>query len=304
MLRLAVCFVAALVVAVNLFAAMSMALAQGPCDVLAVSPETLRDGQLFYSLSGGRPWQPFSSFQSINAPRATVIHFVYVVREFQNEGRRYGALVIKSGRRLSGDEADVNRNAKRVALVRTEMSFRNSEKSNCDKSPPFSGGSVTAKAYDDYHDFGYVTRQNIANVKTLDSFHTQYETAKNECHATNDPTRDSLFDRRSNRSQYSFGEGIVSGGMYYQISVANFRQAYAQYRGDENTQGSSTGLTQQRVETRRYTTNDDGLSCVKIDILVSGLGNFIRINDLEARDRYSGTRQSERNEGFWSQIGR
>lgn len=182
---------------------------------------------------------------------------------------RQGVLVIKSGklRNVASDFTDQS-----VVLVRE---FQGDISGSCSHSPPKFKGSVAIRSYEDFHDLGL--RVDPAEAKTLDDFHIRYRSSRGRCVSTADSTNDGVlsFDGRSNRSQFSFDDEIVSKGMRSQILSQLLPRA---------TLASSSSYSKMRVEIAEYDTGVSELTCVRFSIPRVGPEFFIRIVDLEARD--------------------
>jgi hypothetical protein len=242
----------------------------GPCSYLGFNPASLQDGQLFHSTARSAGWQPFTTFADLKASPGP-IRFVYVVRDQSKYGRS-GVVVIKSGRK----ESDPNRQAlsnKTILLVRNEAATRFTNicaKQRPNKPFPMQGQRVSAESYDIYHNFA---GRDPPELQLLRAFHIAYPQAAGLCRETDSATQDGFFDRKSNRSQFSFDEGRVRGGLFPGIQGLFFGRALA----------SSESLIEQRTEIRRYKTASDGFSCITFEIPRSGPATFLRINDLEAR---------------------
>jgi hypothetical protein len=226
-----------------------------------VGAETVSDGTWLVLLKGR--WQPISELNSALADgRPSMMNFTYVAREPELTNFRRGILVIKTGLRAPAGSTD------RVTLVRE--AYEPIEK--CESYPRFPGGSVRGRSYDDYHDYSYnVERDDQSTIKT---FHVTYAKRVQGCRRSDDDTSDSYFTGRwqSNRSQFSFTEGVVTGGQYSQFAAQfGLTPAYA-----------SSSLSARRVEIRPYNSDKNGLACVSFNAFV-GPGAFIRINDLERR---------------------
>jgi hypothetical protein len=229
------------------------------CDQLSLSSESLRDGDMFVSTDTPERWSLFASFD--NFPQSQAASFIYVVRAIPTNERQ-GAIVIKSGKRTSATE----RPATTVQLVRRD----DRSEARCRNSTFLPNEvSISADSYSRYHDFGF----NQDSLHSLRNFHVQYETRSGTCKSTDDTQADSAFDSRSNRSQFSFDPSVVKNGMRSQLVSLFFGPVFA----------ALIGTTDLRSEIVRYETRS-GLACVGFRIRISGPGQFIAVNDLEARN--------------------
>jgi hypothetical protein len=234
--------------------------------------QSLRDGQLYYSPQPN-VWAPTSiaptDFKSLPPKHYA---FTYVVRDFSASGRA-GVVVIKSGGFQSSDGPPAR--ADSVLMIRRGKTF--STPKNCPASAPkyfaHKGELVSAASYDGYHDYGY--QGAAADMDSITRFHVIYETSGGACLATDRPISDKTFPGfwRSNRSQFSFNDGIVDDGMGWQIADAARNlvgQSHAAYRK----------FTERQVESRRYQTAGQQAACITFS-LRGGPDRFLSINDLE-----------------------
>lgn len=232
-------------------------------DCRIAGAESLPDGTWLVSLNGN--WKPVSELNGLVADgRAHDVNFTYVAREPDPTIPRRGILVIKTGVRAPDAVG-------KVALAREAYQ----PVDQCESYPRFPGGSVRARSYDDYHDYSYSVEKS--DQKTIEAFHVSYPKRGQGCSRSNDDTTDSYFTGRwqSNRSQFSFDEDVVATGQHSQfLAQARFfiGPAYA-----------GTGLSERRVEIKRYVADKNGLACVPFSVALKQ-GSFVRINDLERRD--------------------
>ena len=250
-------FLASVVVAASAGAAFA--------DCRAVTgAQGLPDGTWLFRASDG--WRPVPSAGELPAAgRSRTVSFAYVVREPESKALRRGILVIKTGVNAppSGNGA--------VTLARANYRETAMAVDRCESYPRFTGGSVSARSYDDYHDYSY--RVESPDSDTLRSFHVTYPTrVAGRCKRSDDAATDSYFAGRwqSNRSQFSFNPRVVESGQHSQLlALFTVAPAYA-----------SPSMSEQRVEIRRYVADGSGLACVLFDTVVKP-GSFVRVNDLE-----------------------
>lgn len=238
----------------------SAASAFGDCNAI-VGSQSLPDGTWLANVNGS--WKSITNLDVLVADgRSHNVDFVYLVREADQTVPRRGLLVIKTAVRASTA-------VDRVALVRE--AYRPVDQ--CESYSPFPGGSVKGISYDNYHDYSYSADK--VDQPTLTAFHVSYPRRGQGCRLSNDDTTDSYFTARwqSNRSQFSFDQRVVATGQHSQF-FAQFGPAPAY---------ASTGLSERRVEMKRYIADKSGMTCVAFSATVKP-GMFIRINDLERRD--------------------
>lgn len=253
-----------------LLASLAMTLAMctsclaGSCNALGGITDKLRDGQLFYRVTGASGWTEMpGAGTSLGATRS---EFIYVVAEsFEKE--RSGVVIIKTGRIRQAAEATADPQAKSLRLVRRFQQFDNSP---CGDVPSFGKGAVSPKSYEDYHDVGTSTPDDA----TLDRFHFTYAARRHSCHKTNSSLGDSLSPySRSNRGQFSFDTDVVDRGTYLQLAL---------FLHVTTASASFEKLAGQRVETRQYRVGAGAPECISFRYSVPANGAFLRINDLEA----------------------
>jgi hypothetical protein len=255
-----------------IFQSPTVALSPYPCSssLLASFKDQLKDGQLYYFT--GSKWtqiQP-TDYQTLPPGQYT---FTYVVLAPLPTGRA-GVLVIKSGRYLSPDRPAPT--GKSVLMIRTDSKFTKTKE--CPRATAHfepNGERVAAKSYDGYHDYGYQGEAN--DMEKIGRFHVDYENASQQCVATDASTSDKTFPGfwRSNRSQFSFDDGIVDGGMGWQIVnagqslIGSANAAYGRF-------------AQRQVEIRRYDADGQQPACLAISVSLSGPNHFLSVNDLES----------------------
>jgi hypothetical protein len=251
----------------------------GDCSFLDRDPLNLRDRQLFFLPQGARNWSALDEVR----PDLTnqTVEFAYVIRE-NIDPARAGVVIMKSARTRRLDESTATRN---VRLVRQAEAFDNG---TCGPIAGFGEKDISADSYDRYHDEGRKVRES----DVLRAFHIRYAARKAACRATNNGSQDSIvpWDPRSNRSQFSFDPGVVSGGTYSQaLAWTGVTKAYA----------ASTNLSDQRVELKQYRVNVALPTCVRFRLSAVGRGSFLRINDLEGLEA-SGLNYVRANENQWT----
>jgi hypothetical protein len=248
------------------------------CSFLKRDPLDLRDRQLFFLPQGAGNWSAMDDAR----PDLTSqnVEFAYVIRESIDPARA-GVVIMKSARTRRLDETS----AGSVRLVRRAEPFNNGA---CGRVADFEEKDVSADSYDRYHDEARKVRER--NV--LRSFHIRYAARKEACRGTDDGSQDSIvpWDPRSNRSQFSFDPGVVSGGTYSQVLAL---------AGAPRANASSTNLSDQRVELKQYRVNAALPTCVRFRLSAVGRGSFLRINDLEGLAA-SGLNYVRANENQWT----
>jgi hypothetical protein len=212
---------------------------------------------------------------SLSAREAQLI---YVTREFFQDESRSGAIVVKTGRKIDSSEKDPEPARKQIKLDRAKQA----EFDSCRGREPSSfQGPVSALEYDRYHDYGYDALDN-EDGRSLTQFHTRYVSRSGRCDAATDSTTFDAplrWDWRSNRSQFSFDPGVVSGGFHSQIMAGlSIRGAAAV---------GSVGLADQRVAIIKYRTNAQKMACIALRVKPTGKNFFIRVNDLEGAPKGS-----------------
>ena len=257
-----------LLVATALVQGTSQTMSADTCSGLSgIQPSQLNDGQLFVLATESNQWILVAQKTPILAP--TVNSFLYAVKAY-SDGERWGVVVIKSGTRIS---VPIGVSDKKISLHRDDKQFFDNLPTGCRPMPHFDEpASVTAEEYARYHDDGIAV-----SGTTLPTYHFTYQTASKVCKATNDMTADSLFDRRSNRSQFSFDDSVVNSGIHYSPLTA-----FLPFRAPASASDVYAGITNLRVQTIPYRT-EGGLACVHFQVPGFDDKSFLRINDLEAR---------------------
>jgi hypothetical protein len=239
------------------------------CGAVAGLLTASAEQELFY-------WSPDKTWMAVPAGgldlTTSEARLIYVTKElFANEPRS-GAIVVKTARTIASGAIDPAPIRKRINLNR----LRQEEFETCQRSRDLSSfqGSVSALEYDWHHDYGYDASNNNDGYR-LTQFHTGYAGRRDRCKETDNTTFDAplRWDWRSNRSQFSFDQGVVSGGFNSQI------MAGLHVRGAEAV--GSVGLADQRVDIIKYRTNAQNMACIPVRVKLTGANFFIRINDLE-----------------------
>ncbi|WP_298877440.1 hypothetical protein [uncultured Bradyrhizobium sp.] len=201
---------------------------------------------------------------------------------------RAGAIVIKTARlgpQLAADRPDYGR-----VLLR-----RSTAGSNCGSRRPYLN-SVSAIAYQAYHDLGYDRGEilesldgGITGLDNLKRFHvgydaTDYASPNQKCRRTDDPKRyDGGYEARNNRSQFSFVPDIVDHGISGVTSQAvsgSFRWVASLIVSPASAKREN--LRERRVEIKTYQTVA-GVACIPVTLNVRGAAQVIRVNDLDRR---------------------
>jgi hypothetical protein len=240
----------------------------------------LTGGQAYY-LDNTTP-TALKSTPLIEGPQRKSIDLYYVVKSVG--GERNGVVVVKSARLgpvLDGDDPVSDR----VALKRDEASRK------CDpkKAPGFTG-SVSTRAYSEYHDYAQETGEylkktedlGVSSREVLRRFHTSYQTISS-CRDTDALRRqDGRYEARSNRSQFSFDIGTVDNGydaaVYYVVADAADRARSFIF---PNAFAAEPKLRERKVEIKHYQTTS-GYACIPFRLSVRGTTQVVRVTDLEA----------------------
>jgi hypothetical protein len=259
---------AAFSLAILLLASLVASSSYAECG-LGVDLAGASDRDLLYSLDG-QSWKTFGGFAQLDPmPSSRPISFLYVMRT-NPISPRVGVLVIKYGRLVSAG-APTTGPQETVHLVRSEAASRFTNtcpvyQGRANKPFPLAGRRIPAKSYDDYHDY---SGRQPPELAVLRAFHINYQ-GPGGCRSTDDPYNG---DRtKSNRSQFSYTTAVVTGGQYSGLGDLFFGSALA-----------DIGMAERRTEIRRYRVPVDGLACVRFQLSVARPGNFLRINDLDAR---------------------
>ena len=176
----------------------------------------------------------------------------------------------------------------RVGLKRLEASTR------CDPGKGSFVGSVSTRAYSEYHDYGQDKGSYLRGVEDgvdakqkLRKFHTAYVGVDGECRRSDDKRFDGAYEARSNRSQFSFDTDIVDygfNGAVYNIATRTVRTGLG-FLVPPAYADTQTKLRERRVEIRRYRTKT-GYACVPFSIEVRAPAQSLRVNDLDARSEF------------------
>jgi hypothetical protein len=250
-----------------------------PFDASAV------DGGRVYYMDGTRA-VALSATTLLEGNERRPIELYYVVKSGLTD--RGGLIVIKSAR-LGTTLKDDDPKSNRVGLKRLEASTR------CDPGKGSFVGSVSTRAYSEYHDYGQDNGNYLREVedgvdarKKLQKFHTTYVGVDGECRRSDDKKRlDGSYEARSNRSQFSFDTDIVDygfNGAVYNITVQTVR-AGQEFLVPSAYADSQTKLRERRVEIKRYRTKT-GYACVPFSIEVRAPAQSLRVNDLDARSEF------------------
>lgn len=251
--------------------------AQNPCPSLSPPPEGLSQGQIYYF--GSNKWNVVSGQEDPHTFPPRQYSFVYVVSV---QDRRSGVIVVKSGRYLDAATAQPTNT---VLMIRTDSKFTNTRScprksikgldSGRDRSFNPRGELVSTTSYDGYHDYGYIGP--LSDMDKIDRFHVGYETANNQCSATDDDSSDETFSSgffRSNRSQFSFDDWFVDHGMGWQLADAT-----ASVVGHANA--AYGRFAERQVEIKRYEADGQRPACVAFTVTITGSNPFLSVNDLE-----------------------
>jgi hypothetical protein len=233
------------------------------CSLVRPMLNSMASRQLFYLLSDGT-YQELNLTAPSNLKGST--RFIYVAREFLQEGRS-GALIVKTGRRLAAGEREPVSNRKLVQLRRPWSA----DADQCDADLPRYHGSTSAREYDRYHDYGYAQSES-EDGKAITSFHASYNYRQKAC-ATRTDDDLGAWGWPSNRSQFSFDPNVVSNGFHSQI-LAGLTPESLHAEG-------SVGLMDQHVILLKYRTNQEKIACIGFRAAPAGNNFFLRINDLE-----------------------
>jgi hypothetical protein len=261
---------------------------------LACPSEAIKlDGGQVYINDGSL--MPLASAKILENDTRRPVNLFYVVKALVN---RSGVIVIKtarSGPTLKGDQPDTGR----VDLMRNE------KVRTCRRMQDAFHGSVTVEAYEVYHDRGRNQGGSLNDPKekpldTLHNFHTSYEVSSGSGCLDTDAKQDAdgVYQRKSNRSQFSFDPNVVQYGIddaVYQVAAGVvetgisliFRSALA---------APPLKFREMRVEIRRYKT-DQGFACIPFSLSMRGAEQVLRINDLEGRTN-AGERAPELQTGY------
>jgi hypothetical protein len=216
------------------------------------------------------------------------VDFFYVVRSMVN---RNGAIVVKSARSGLAQQGD------QPNIGRVELSRPDAVKDCRLDQLPFNR-SVRSAAYEDYHDRGQsggsaLLADDGAALDAIEKFHTAYPVGS-RCFKTSERmSKSGVFDKRNNRSQFSFDPNVVDIGMNtaaYEIAAGVVRTGLSFFIGP--AVAAPPRFTERRVEIKRYTTAN-GFACIPFSISMRGTNQVLRVNDLESWDSVGLSRASE-----------
>jgi hypothetical protein len=253
----------------------------------------LVEGGRVYYMDGARA-VALADTALIEGQQRKPINLYYVVKAAP--GERSGALVVKSAR-LGVPLKDDDPRFDRVALQRLEASRK------CDPNKPPFVGSVSTRAYSEYHDYGQdngdylgADEGGATARQQLQKFHTSYERIDGICRATDAKTRsDESYEARSNRSQFSFDIDVVDNGFQgavYHIAAQKLTALWSVFVPSAYADPQNK-LRERRVEIKHYRT-EGGVACVAFTIGVRGPAQVLRVNDLEGRGVNSDARAEYR----------
>lgn len=243
-----------------------------PSDVLAAN----KNGSLLTRTNGR--WTPFDGFEALTG--RTSLSFAFIVKE-EFAPSRTGVVAIKTATLLRA------RNAWKPSTVRL---VRNESSNDSCSSQAFKGGSVPARAYEDYHGKGRTESRAldavddewmISNSKVIQQFHSGYSaTASARCRRS-DAIDYIGFEYRNNRSQFSFDTRVVDSGWSY--AFTNVLSSLA----PEAIGAALPKLANQRTEIRHYSISSATPTCIRFDLDASGPDQVLRVNDVESRSGMS-----------------
>lgn len=241
----------------------------------------LRGGQVYVLNDANLPI-PFSNAQLRDDERT--LDLFYVVRSSVD---RQGAIVIK----WAAIGKAINGRHDRVKLVRKDPVA-----TACSTASIYPGSwSVKTAAYADYHDLGKESGPNLTSQakESLGRFHTSYGTdGPTGCRATDTKMgADGFYEKRNNRSQFSFDTTVVDNGHdspIYQIGAGAV--AWTWNLVVTPAIADTDKRLDQYVEIKRYRTQQ-GFACIPFSMTIRGTRQLLRVNDLEARE--AGTRARE-----------
>lgn len=286
MLRIRFCTFA--VASVAMLAGALPVMAQTSCGGIVANGQQIADGMLLYRDARSGRWQVVASGGQIPLYGRGSVALSYVVQETWGDNPRAGMIVIKSGRVV--DDAQQARKSQ-VNLHREAQADTSNGRCGPSVRTDRWSGTVSAEAYDSYHDW---SRGNLRDpdVQILDEqFHSAYEGRKGRCDASNS-TNTNLGFAASKRSQFSFNEEVVRNG------VTAARQLFAIVRVAWAV--ADPRLYDRRVETRRYKLADDSnVACIRVNLDLSRNDVFLRIVDLEGLDETNRARRTRGPERSW-----
>jgi hypothetical protein len=255
----------------------SLETAYAGCE--ALTGRALSDKQLWINFAGD--WRDFNQISELPQSGQRKIAFIYVIRRSETDANSTGAVVIKSGiKNIAGGV----RGPDTVHLVRDQASA----KAYCEmtkNSELFTRRTVNKKAYDEYHDYDFEDDRTSGGAEfatTIRDFHVGLKHGSPaQCVRTDSSTDSSgQWIPRNVRSQFSFDQNIVDGGMSPHYATAGrFIMATLV---PSVLAGGSDGFNSQRSEIKSYEIRD-GLACVRFFASVARRDFILRINDLGAR---------------------
>jgi hypothetical protein len=245
----------------------------------ALSDKQLSDKQLWINVAG--KWDDFNKMPDLPQLGQRKIAFMYVIRRSETDANSTGAVVIKSGRKSIAGGA---RGPDTVRLVRDQASA----KAYCEmikNSEIFARRAVSKKAYDQYHDYDFGKDKTSGGAEfatTIKDFHVGLRRGSPaQCVRTDSSTDSSgQWIARNIRSQFSFDQNIVDGGM--STHYVNAGRVMLATLAPSLVAGGSDGFNSQRSEIKSYEMRD-GLACVGFFASVARRDFILRINDLGAR---------------------
>lgn len=211
-------------------------------------------------------WEEVTNFARLASGSRRSFEFFYVVK---GGPQQPGVVVVKSARkpRPSAEE--------RALTVR--MQRQRFDRDCVDGVSPPIDARVADATYDGYHDYGDAGE----GVELIRRFHINYVNRKGKCTRTDKAHGKNLFDRRGNRSQFSFDTTVVHDGMYLKGWSRLTGRAVA---GNQ--------LYDRNVQMKPYVIAADGTACVPFNLRLHD-NSIVRIVDIEARSN-SGERLRER----------
>ncbi len=257
-----------------------------PTYVCPITAAALEDQTLYTFDNQARTMIAVSSTIEYEGPLRKSTTLYFVVKTAGDD--RAGAIVVKTARlgpQLDSDRPDYGR-----VLMR-----RSAAGSSCGSRRPYLN-SVSAVAYQAYHDLGYDHGEvlerldgGISNLDNLKRFHTGYDATDyasrdQKCRRTDDKKRyDGGFEARNNRSQFSFVPDIVDHGIsgaFSQATSGGLRWVASLIVAPASA--TRENLRERRVEIKPYQTTA-GIACIPVTLDVRGATQVIRINDLDRR---------------------
>lgn len=264
-------------IVVAAFVATASQAADAGCEMLA--GKSLADRQLW--VKAGGQWLEFDSVKPLPAGGLRKISFAYVVRPTVPRESATGAIVIKSGRK---NVAGGIRGPDTVRLVR-DLASSTAYCEIANNTDVFKRANVRKKAYDEYHDHDYGAEKTSGGAEfasTIGNFHLGLKGAQRGQCVRTDASEDlsGQWTAKNMRSQFSFDESIVDGGMSAHYVTAT-KIAWNTIVSSALA-GGSDGFNSQRAEIKSYEIKD-GVACVKFFASVASQDFIIRVNDLGAR---------------------